>query len=546
MLLACAIAVVAVALGLGLGLAPVGRARLAGPLRTFALAAVLTVIFLHLLPEALSELGVIALGLFLATSVVPAWARLARGVFSPSHDAEGAVHGGLVAGYVGLLVHHVGDGLGLGAYAALPGGVASHADVMLALAAHTVPLVAVVAFAFQHAAGSGGALRAASGLAAASVLGVVLSSVVPEALVERSAAWIAALVAGLLAHVVTHDLDRDLPATPGARVVDALAAVAGVATSLLGGEHSAEHHHPDAFAIVGANVLGQLSFAVIAALVVALLVARVDRVPFRRPLAAAFGPSLGVDGFVVALLLGGVGWSALYVLFALVVALVVQAATPNGVELAAPEPSRKPPWFIHLDDGLTDALPWVAGAFVLATLLGSRLEGRPLESLSLPLAFALVVLVALPVRVPPLAAVLVAVTLERSGASFEVALVFAVLASAPGAVDLAAIARRAPSRAAARFAAAVVAVVVALGAAVALGRDFFAPLGPLFPEVRPRLAFLVLAALFLRAAFERGLRGLLLPIVPSHDTASHAEGAHGTAPASSEKPLPNAGGISGR
>jgi hypothetical protein len=530
-LLACAIAVVAVALGLGLGLLPVGRARLAGPLRTFALAAVLTVIVLHLLPEALSELGVIALGLFAATLVVPAWGRLARGVFGPSHRADGAVHGGLVAGYVGLLVHHVGDGLGLGAYAALPGGVVRHADVMLALAAHTVPLVAVVAFAFQRAAGSGGALRAASGLAAASVLGVVLSSVVPEALVERSAAWIAALVAGLLAHVVTHDLDRDLPATLGARGVDALAAVAGVATSLLGGEHAAEHQHPDAFAAAGAHVLGQLSLAVIVALVVLLLVARVDPLPFRGSLAAALGPSLGVDGFVVALFLGGLGWGSLYALFAIVLAVVVRASTPDGVELAVPAPAPKAPWLIHLDDSITEALPWVMAAFVLATLVGSSLPGRPLESLSPGVALALAVLVAFPVRMPPLAAMLVAVTLERAGSSFEAALVFAVLASAPGAVELATIARRARSRAAVRFAVTVALAAVTVGVAVSLVRDFFSPVAPLFPEAAPRLALLVLAALFVRAAFERGLRGVLLPIVPSHDTASPTEGVRADSPA---------------
>jgi hypothetical protein len=540
-LLACAIAVVAVALGLGLGLVPVGRARLAGPLRTFALSAVLTVIFLHLLPEALSELGVIALGLFAVTSIVPAWVRLVRGVWGASHDAEGAVHGGLVAGYVGLLVHHVGDGLGLGAYAALPGGVARHADVMLALAAHTVPLVAVVAFAFQHASGSRAALRAASGLAAASVLGVVLSSIVPQTFVERSAAWIAALVAGLLAHVVTHDLDRDLPRTLGTRAIDLLAAVAGVATSLLGGEHSAEHHHPDALATVGANVLGQLSLAVILGLVLTVLVSRFEALPFRRALHAAFGPSLAVDGFVVALFLGGMTWGALYAVGVVAVAYALEAARPKRIEADVSAPSPKPPWLVSVDDGIAEALPWVAAAFVLATLLGARLSGRPLEILPPPAALLLAVLVALPVRVPPLAAMLVAVTLERAGFCLEAALLFALLASAPGALDLAAVARRENSRSAARVAVTVTLAATALCVAVSLGRDAVAPVSPLFPDVAPRLAFIVLAVLFVRAVFERGLRGLLKPIVPSHDTASHADGPASSS-ASPKHPLPHAGG----
>ena len=46
-LLPAAVAVAAVALGLLLGLLPSGRARLAGPLRTFALAAALTVVVTH-------------------------------------------------------------------------------------------------------------------------------------------------------------------------------------------------------------------------------------------------------------------------------------------------------------------------------------------------------------------------------------------------------------------------------------------------------------------------------------------------------------------
>jgi hypothetical protein len=84
-LIAAAIAVVAVALGLGLGLLPTGRARVAGPLRTFALSAALTVVLAHLLPEAFAELGVAALLLFAATSVLPAWFRLGQGLFGSHH-----------------------------------------------------------------------------------------------------------------------------------------------------------------------------------------------------------------------------------------------------------------------------------------------------------------------------------------------------------------------------------------------------------------------------------------------------------------------------
>ena len=75
-LLPAAVAVAAVALGLLLGLLPSGRSRWVGPLRTLALAAALTVVLTHLLPEAFAELGLPALVLFAATVAVPAWLRL--------------------------------------------------------------------------------------------------------------------------------------------------------------------------------------------------------------------------------------------------------------------------------------------------------------------------------------------------------------------------------------------------------------------------------------------------------------------------------------
>ena len=234
--LAAAVAIAAVALGLALGLGSGGGSRLVGPLRTFAFAAALTVALTHLLPEALAELGAPGLLLFAAASVTPAWGELLRG-FGRGAKSHGG-HGGAVlgAGYLGLLVHHVGDGLGLGAYSELPGGALAHADVLAALAVHTVPLVAVVTLAFRTQRGVRAAVGRAGGLAAASVGGVLLSGVVPVELTRSLSAWIAAGVAGLLLHVVTHDLGRDLPATTAARALDWAALLAGVAASTFGAD----------------------------------------------------------------------------------------------------------------------------------------------------------------------------------------------------------------------------------------------------------------------------------------------------------------------
>ena len=524
MLLASAIAVGAVGLGLALGLVPTGRTRVAGPLRTFALSAALTVVLLHLLPEAFAELGTVALLLFAATSVFPTWQRLVHGLFGSNDDGAG-VHGGLVAGYVGLLVHHVGDGLGLGAYSALPGGAREHADVMLALAAHTVPLVAVVAFAFQGSGGSRLALRAAAGLALASVLGVLLSGVIPSASVERYSAWVAAFVAGLLVHVVTHDLGRDLPTTLGGRTVDFVAAAAGVAVSLVGGGHDGNH----TAVFVGAAVVLAMALALpvlVGWVVVTLARSRIPMV-LRGALEAAFGASLGLDALLLVLFLGGVVRGLIFAAGVFLLVRVVLAFSKNDPELVAPSPATPADaqWLARLDDVIGNSVAWTGAALAFFTLMASRFPQAALESLPLPVALALAVVVALPARVPAGAAVLIAAGLERGGLPFAAALVFALLAPAPGAVELTAVAHRVGRSASLRLALACVLTALGLGVVAALAASLIAPhTAPLFPQLTPRFAMLLLAALALRAAFDRSLRGLLLEVFPSHDTAgSHAE-----------------------
>jgi hypothetical protein len=532
-LFAAALCVVAVALGLGLGLVPAGRARVAGPLRTFALSAALTVVLLHLLPEAFSELGALALLLFAATSVFPSWLGLARGVFGSHHDAEGAVHGGLAAGYVGLLVHHVGDGLGLGAYASLPGGAREHADVMLALAAHTVPLVAVVAYAFQRAGGSRRALFGAAGLAGASVLGVLLSSTAPEALVTRYSAWVAALVAGLLVHVVTHDLGRDLPTSIGGRALDVVAAIAGVMTSLLGGEDSAGNH-PGAFFTVAVRIPMSLALPVLAGCVLATLLTRGKKGTFRQALETAFGANLAVDGLFLATWMGGIVSGVLFAAGALLVTRAVSVFSPKHAEPVLPARDASAPelpWLIRLDDRMSESVPWIGAAFAFLALMASSFPERALETLSLPVALALAVVVALPARVPTAAAVLIAAALARAGLRYEAALVFTLIAPAPGTAELSELAHHRGKGAALRLAFGIVGSALAVGCLAAVGQSFLAShTGPLFPMLTSPLALLVLAVLGVRAAFDRSLRGLLLQIFHSHDTASHAETSDGLAP----------------
>jgi hypothetical protein len=245
-LLASLVAVLAVALGAALTAVSGARPTVLGLLRTFAATAAAAVVLTHLLPDALHGAGLWGAAAFLvgllgplALHQVPALLAARRSDLSPSRLA-------LEAGFIGLLVHHVGDGLGIGAYAALPGGVMAHLDVILALIAHTVPLVAVVTLAYRGEYGLGVALRRAAGLALASVLGVVISFAVPGDALASASAWIGALVSGVLLHVVTHDWLEDLPRTEGARLADLAAAAVGLSLVMLGGhEHGHDHGGPE-------------------------------------------------------------------------------------------------------------------------------------------------------------------------------------------------------------------------------------------------------------------------------------------------------------
>ncbi|MGC4087555.1 MAG: hypothetical protein QM756_06620 [Polyangiaceae bacterium] len=173
MLLAVVIATLAVLFGLLLGLAPAASRRALGPLRTLAFTAVIGVVALHLLPEALRDLGAVGLLVFAAGLALPRWLSAVRG----GHAHGDAAELGLDLGFLGLLVHHVGDGLALGAYSRAEPAAEPHAhahtDVLLALVLHTVPLVAVVAAGYARTRGLRVAITRSAALAVASVVGVL-------------------------------------------------------------------------------------------------------------------------------------------------------------------------------------------------------------------------------------------------------------------------------------------------------------------------------------------------------------------------------------
>lgn len=243
MLLALIVAVLAVALGAALTAVSGARPTVLGLLRTFAATAAAVVVLTHLLPDALSGAGLWGGVAFLVGLVGPLLLhRVSERVASRQTQLSPA-RLALEAGFIGLLVHHVGDGVGIGAYAALPGGVLGHLDVILALIAHTVPLVAVVTLAYRGEYGLPVALRRAAALAVASALGVLASFAVPASTLASAAPWIGALVSGVLLHVVTHDWLEDLPKSRPARVADLAAAALGLSLVLLGGHEPGHADH---------------------------------------------------------------------------------------------------------------------------------------------------------------------------------------------------------------------------------------------------------------------------------------------------------------
>jgi hypothetical protein len=340
-LLALVVAVLAVALGAALTAVSGTRPIVLGLLRTFAATAAAVVVLTHLLPDALSGAGLWGALAFLVGLLAPLGLHgLTERLASRKAGLSGA-RLALEAGFIGLLVHHVGDGLGIGAYAALPGGVLEHLDVILALIAHTVPLVAVVTLAYRGEYGLSMALKRAGALALASVVGVLASFAVPGAALAAASAWIGALVSGVLLHVVTHDWLEDLPQSEGARVLDLLAAGLGLSLVLLG-DHEPGHTEAGSALLESVLVTAQRSapFLLIGmALTFALgdrLHAELGKLGKSLPIRVGtrLGFAFGADGLALSLASYGVVWTLAALLATSLVPLVAGTVAMLAVAIA--------------------------------------------------------------------------------------------------------------------------------------------------------------------------------------------------------------------
>ncbi|HEY5372237.1 MAG TPA: hypothetical protein VIK01_01060 [Polyangiaceae bacterium] len=513
MLFAVLVAVVSVLLGAALSFVPTTSRAALGYMRTFATLAAVAVVVTHLLPEALHELGPLSILLFFAGWFAP---RLAHFVGQRSTSGRPA-HAVLEAGYWGLVVHHVADGIGLGTYMRLPADQGSHLDVVIALAAHTVPLIAVVSLAYRTTFGTRSAVLRSLGLALASVFGIALSSLVAGKTIERFAPAIAAVAAGLLLHVVTHDLTEDAPSTPLSRLFDLLVAGLGVAVSLLGVWHSTDPGTRE-LALQLVQLTERTSLVILVALAAAAFSLRLPDRSSKFARAALPAALLGAESVLLSVALFGFIAAGLRLL---ITGAAIALFHGTQQEHAHGEPAAAHAhWRARASETLESSGPWL----VLGLLLGGLLLSVPASSLAQPpsglfgLGLLAVIANLTPVAAP--AAVLIATGLCALGFSPGAVLLFATLAPVSAFLGNAAKAR-------------LIATVACLAVAAAsdrLGLSVAALDGSLSEgDLGPRAA-IALAALLLFGMWQRGARLWLSAIVPppphEHEHAHDVHGPH--------------------
>jgi uncharacterized membrane protein YraQ (UPF0718 family) len=578
----CAV-ILAGAAGSALCLMPQSARWLLGPIRTFALAAVLAVVFTHLAPESFVALGPWAVALALVGFVLPV--AIERGLaFLPRTRDIGPGRARLEASWLALVVHSIGDGLALATYVGGTHADAPPWDVVVAVAAHTVPVVAVIGLAFRQAVGVRTALSRTLLLGVAAVGGVLLGRLIPGNHLSEYATYVGAAVAGTLLHVVAHDLGSDAPTRPRERVLDALALVAGLSLLLVETD-AAETHVSDgrelhtallsAFSDLAIQiaplVLAGLAFGALlegfggraahaflgfrgrhagplrgAGLGVLHPVSACRVVPHakelsdhgaRGALVAAFAiaaPALGLESHTLSL--GLIGWR--FALVRLLVALAVAVAAGYLLALVVKKTSSHSHGRAHAHthgsenglfrswDAFEDALhhtgAWMLIGLVIAAL-ARVLVPADFSGRATFEALAMVALVALPTYVAPVAALPLAAVLVEKGLAPGIALLGLVLGPV---LDLDTLSFFVRTYGRLRtFGIVLVTLVTAGVAALAFGRSLtFAPLSSSAHHPLAIGVTILFAILVARGMYRSGFRGFLGAM--SRESIRHSHAAH--------------------
>lgn len=208
-----------------------GHALLDG-LRTFAVTAVAALAAVQLLPESVEHLGAWALLLFVgALALPPLFAAIARRLRGPR--VEVTAHGvGAELGYFGFVAHQFVEGLALAAYADPQRYDHDHVELVLAVAAHTVPMTALFIGTVLLQRGRRPAIRRVLALLAASGAGFLTAGWVTHEFADALAPTLAAVVAGFLCHVLLHGIEGAGRRTTSVRLIDLAAVAAGLALPL--------------------------------------------------------------------------------------------------------------------------------------------------------------------------------------------------------------------------------------------------------------------------------------------------------------------------
>lgn len=219
---------ISVALGTALGLWQRFARGVTNPIRTFAVVAAALVVGLSLLPHAIASEGLLGLaGAALGFIAIPAIEQLVRAAFRGLH--ADAVR--LEVGYAGLLLHRFGDGVAM--------SVEGHGhDLLFALGAHEIPIVALVTLAYARR-GLCHALLRAGILGLSSSLGCWFVTALPAEAWHGWHGWADAIAAGILVHIVAHEVSTEALKTLGARALDVIAAALALLIVFLpAGEHA--------------------------------------------------------------------------------------------------------------------------------------------------------------------------------------------------------------------------------------------------------------------------------------------------------------------